>query len=71
MRGLSIIGILLLVLGALALLVPVPQQEHHGVKIGKTDIGVETEHRDKLPPAVGGILLAGGIAVLVVGSRKG
>jgi len=50
--------------------VPVPQQEHHGVKIGKTDIGVETEHRDKLPPAVGGILLAGGIAALVIGARK-
>jgi hypothetical protein len=70
MKNLTWIGVLLLVLGVLSFVVPVPYREDHGVKIGDTKIGVQTEHNEKLPPAVGGILLAGGVLALVVGVRK-
>jgi hypothetical protein len=50
--------------------VPVPRKENHGVKIGDTKIGVQTENSEKLPPAVGAVLLAGGVLALVLGSRK-
>jgi hypothetical protein len=65
-----IIGAVLLLLGLLSLLVPIPQREEHGVKIGDTKIGVQTETREKLPPAVGILLVAGGVLALVLGSRK-
>jgi hypothetical protein len=71
MKSITMIGVLLLVLGVLALVVPVPQRESHGVKIGDTKIGVQTESREKLPPAVGIVLLAGGALALVLGARKG
>lgn len=64
------IGIILLVLGVLALVVPIPQREDHSVKIGDAKIGVQTESSQKLPPAVGIVLLAGGVLALVMGSRK-
>jgi hypothetical protein len=70
MNSLRVIGVLLLVLGLGALVVPIPQREDHSVKIGDTKIGVQTEHREKLPPAVGIVLLAGGVLALVLGSRK-
>ena len=70
MNSLRWIGILLLVLGGLALVVPVPQREDHSVKIGETKIGVETESKEKLPPAVGIVLVAGGVLALVLASRK-
>jgi hypothetical protein len=70
MKNLTWIGVLLLVLGVLSFVVPVPHREDHGVKIGNTKIGVQTEHSEKLPPAVGAILLAGGVLALVVGARK-
>lgn len=70
MNSLRIIGVLLLVLGLGALVVPIPQREDHSVKIGDTKIGVQTEHREKLPPAVGIVLLAGGVLAIVLGSRK-
>ena len=54
----------------LSFVVPVPHREDHGVKIGDTKIGVQTEHSEKLPPAVGGILLAGGVLALVVGAAQ-
>jgi hypothetical protein len=64
------VGILLLVLGLLSFVVPIPHSENHGVKIGDTKIGVQTENSEKLPPAVGIVLLAGGALALVLGLSK-
>ncbi len=70
MNGVRVIGIVLLVLGLLAFVVPMPHHEDHSVSIGGAKLGVETEHTEKLPPAVGAVLLVGGVLALVVGSRK-
>ncbi len=70
MKSITVIGVILVVLGVLAFVVPVPQNENHGVKIGDTKIGVQTQHSEKLPPAVGAVLLAGGVIALVLGARK-
>ena len=70
MKNLVFVGVLLLVLGVLSLVVPIPHREDHGVKIGDTKIGVQTESSEKLPPAVGVVLLAGGVLALVFGLRK-
>ena len=66
----TMLGGLLLVLGLLAFLVPVPQREDHGIKIGDTKIGVQTESSHRLPPVVGGLLLAGGVVLVAVGSKQ-
>jgi hypothetical protein len=70
MKALPLVGALLLILGVLSFVVPVPQREDHGIKIGDAKIGVTTEHSEKLPPAVGIVLMAGGILMLVTGLRK-
>ncbi len=70
MKALPLVGILLLVLGVLSFIIPVPHREHHGVKFGDAKISVETESSDKLPPAAGIVLLAGGVVALVLGMRK-
>ena len=70
MKNLNYVGVLLLVLGVLAFVVPIPHREDHGVKIGDTKIGVQTDSSEKLPPAVGIVLMAGGVLALVVGLRK-
>jgi hypothetical protein len=43
----------------LAFVVPIPHREDHGVKIGDTKIGIQTESSEKLPSVVGVVLLAG------------
>jgi uncharacterized membrane protein len=70
MKSLTLVGILLLVLGVLAFVVPVPHREDHSVKIGDAKIGVQTQNSEKLPPAAGIVLLAGGVVALVMGMRK-
>jgi len=70
MKSSILIGAVLLVLGLLALVVPVPQREDHSVKLGDAKIGIQTQSNQKLPPAVGIVLVAGGVLAMVLGSRK-
>jgi uncharacterized membrane protein len=70
MKGLVLIGLLLIVLGILAFLVPIRQREEHAVKFGDAKFGVQTEDTRKLPTPVGIVLVAVGAAVLVLGARK-
>jgi len=71
MRSLVVAGIVVLVLGILAFIVPLPRTETHGAKIGDASIGVTTHTSKTLPPAVGGVLVVAGAVMLIVGARKG
>jgi len=70
MKALILVGVLLIVLGVLAFTVPVPQREAHGVSLGSAKISIQTESSQKLPPAVGTVLLIGGVLALLLGLRK-
>lgn len=70
MKALPLVGVLLLVMGVLAFVVPIPHSENHGVKFGDAKISVRTESSEKAPPAAGIVLLAGGVLALILGLRK-
>jgi hypothetical protein len=70
MRPLALIGLVVLVLGILAFVVPVPRSDTHEAKIGDASVGITTHHKEKLSPAVGGVLCAAGAVLLIAGSRK-
>lgn len=63
-------GLILVVLGIVSLVVPVPSSEKQGIKIGDTNIGVQTNHSEKVSPIVSAVLIAGGIALSIAGSRS-
>jgi len=69
-KALPIFGVLFVILGILTFVVPVPHRERHGVKIGDTKFSIQTESSNRLPPAVGIVLVAGGVVALIVGLRK-
>jgi hypothetical protein len=70
MKSLLLIGVLFLVLGLLAFIVPIPHHEDHGVKLGDAKFSVRTESSERLPPAVGIVFVAGGVIALILGLRK-
>lgn len=70
MKALPVVGVLLLILGIVSFVVPVPHQEKHGMKIGDAKFSIQTESSEKLPPAVGIILVGGGVVALILGLRK-
>ncbi len=67
---LTLIGAVLLLLGVLSLVVPIPRQEDHGVRIGDTKIDVRTSRSERLPPLASGVLVLGGLVAMFAASRK-
>jgi hypothetical protein len=65
MKNLYWIGIVLLVLGVASLLFPIPHTEREGVKAGGISLGVETRHEERLSAIVGGLMIAGGAAMMI------
>jgi hypothetical protein len=71
MKILTVIGVVLLLLGVLSFVVPVPHGEEHSVKIGDAKLGVQTEKSERLPVAASIVIVAAGSICLILGSRKG
>jgi len=71
MRPLFVIGLVVLVLGILSFVVPIPTSQTHGAKIGDATIGITTHSSEKLSPIIGGVLCLAGVVLVIAGSRKG
>jgi hypothetical protein len=70
MKPSALVGAVLIVLGALSFVVPIPHRDDHSIKIGDSRIGVQTQSSEKVPVAASVILLGAGVLTLVLGARK-
>lgn len=70
MKAIFAVGIVLTILGILSLLVPIPQTEEHGIKSGDFKVAIQTTEHRRVSPVISGILIAGGLGMMIVGSRK-
>ena len=70
MRPLFVIGLVVLVLGIMSFVVPIPTSQTHGAKIGDATIGITTHSSEKLSPVIGGVLCLAGVVLVIAGSRK-
>ena len=50
MKALFWIGMVVLILGIVSLVVPIPRNEREGFKAGGMSVGVETRHEEKVSP---------------------
>ena len=73
MKPIIWVGILLIVLGGLALSYQGFSYTHQEkvLDLGPIHATAEKQERVSIPPILGGLALVGGIALLVVGGRKG
>ena len=72
MKPITWIGILLVIVGALALAyqgISYTRQEKV-LDLGPIQATAETHERIPLPPVVGGLVMVGGIVLLVMGARQ-
>jgi hypothetical protein len=70
MKSLFGIGLVVLILGILSFFVPIPHSEQHGVSAGDVHLGVTTHHEDRVPPALGAVLLVVGAGMMIAGRGK-
>jgi uncharacterized membrane protein len=72
MKPMAWVGILLVVLGGLTLAYQGFNYTHQEkvLDLGPIHATAEKQERVSIPPIIGGLVLVGGIALLVVGARK-
>jgi hypothetical protein len=70
MKVLFWIGLVLLILGVISLVVPIPRNQRNGVNVGGVSIGIETRHDEKVPPVVSAVMILGGAGLMIAGKRK-
>jgi hypothetical protein len=71
MRGLFVVGLVVLILGILSFFVPVRHTERHGIDAGDVHLGVRTHRDDMLPPVVGIVLVVVGGGLMIAGRTSG
>ena len=69
MRALFFGGLIVLILGIASFFVALPHAENHGVKVGDASVGITTHSSEKVPPAIGAVLIVGGIVMMIAGGR--
>jgi hypothetical protein len=69
MKILLFVGLILVVLGIVSLVVPIPHTETEGIKVGNTNLGVQSSHSERVSPIISIVLIAGGIALSMAGAR--
>ncbi len=67
MKGLFLIGLIVLILGIASFLVPIRHSETEGIKAGDVSIGVQTHHSEKLNPIIGVVMVVAGAGLMIAG----
>jgi hypothetical protein len=72
MKSTTILGVILIVLGALALAYQgiTYTKREKVLDIGPIEASRQTEKTIPIPPLIGGLALAGGVVLVVMGTRK-
>ena len=70
MRPIFWIGLVVLVLGVLSLVVPIPHKEREGLSAGGISMGVETQHSQTVSPIISVVMILGGAGMMIAGKTR-
>ena len=70
MKPLLWIGLVVLILGFVSLVVPIPRSERHGLQAGDVSIGITTQSEEKVSPMLSGLMILGGAGLMIAGKGR-
>ena len=70
MKPIFWIGLVVLVLGVLSLVVPIPHKESESFSAGGISMGVETQHRQTVSPITSAVMILGGAGMIIAGKGR-
>ena len=62
-------GIVVLALGVLSLVIPIPRSEHSGIQAGGISMGMETHYDEKVSPIISAVMILGGAGMMIAGRQ--
>ncbi len=71
MKALFWIGLVVLILGVVSLVMPIPRNQREDFMAGGMSVGVETRHAKKVSPLVSAVMILGGVSMMVSGKLRG
>ena len=70
MKVLFSIGLVLVLLGLISLVVPIPHNERQGVSAGGLSVDIQTRHSERVSPIISAVMILGGAGMMVVGRLR-
>jgi len=70
MKPLFWIGLVVLILGFVSLVVPIPRNQRQGLEAGGMSIGVEVRTEEKVSPILSAVMILGGAGIMISGKGK-
>jgi hypothetical protein len=70
MKALLAIGLIVLLLGIISFVVPIPHTEHHGLRAGDLHVGADTEHSERVAPGISVLLVVVGAGIMIAGRSR-
>jgi hypothetical protein len=70
MKAVFWIGLLVLILGIVSLVVPIPHRNREGFTVGGVSLGVETQSEEKVAPALSAVMIIGGLVAIIAGNAR-
>jgi hypothetical protein len=64
------IGLVLVLLGLISLVVPIPHNERQGVSAGGLSVDIQTRHSERVSPIISAVMILGGAGMMVVGRLR-
>ena len=70
MKVLFWVGLIVLILGIVSFVAPIPTREREGVRIGGVSIGVETKSEERVSPILSAVMVLSGAGMMIAGKRS-
>lgn len=70
MKAVLWIGVLVLILGIVSLIVPIPHRDREGVTVGGVSLGIETRTEEKVSAGLSAVMIIGGLAAIIAANTR-
>jgi hypothetical protein len=70
MKPLFLVGLVVLILGFVSLVVPIPRNERQGISAGDMSVGINVRTEEKVSPIISAVMILGGAGLMIAGKGK-
>jgi hypothetical protein len=70
MKQLFWIGLVVIVVGLISLVFPIPHNEREGFSAGGLSVGIQTKHSERVSPIISAAIILSGAGMMIAGKAR-